>query len=112
MASRYKQLKKYGGVKTTNVDSDVLDSLEILVKASLEADFIYENETKLAAKKEKKPPVKGFVNKLVLKTLKVAEGMLAIMILKNPIKMGLAYNALHFAIKWLEEDIRKKQQKK
>lgn len=94
--------------KVENPDVDVLKSLEIIIKAASDADFIYKNY-KIAAKGK---GAKGFISKVILKTLKLAQTALAVLLIKNPLKIGIAYNAMHRVIKFLEREMIKKKIRK
>lgn len=87
-------------IKTASIDNDENKALSIMIDACEKADVIYKN----AFQKES-----GFITKIVIKTLKVAQAALATMLLKSPFRVALAYNALHLVIKKLEEIERKNE---
>jgi len=102
LSERYPDLKHWKtSSKVKKIDENILKSLEIIVKASLDADFLINQKEKFAAG--------NFLNKIVLKTLKVAQTTLATLLFKTPLRVGLAYNALHMVIKYLEKEIKKKE---
>jgi hypothetical protein len=74
-------------------DPIISDTLKIIINACNEADILYKNSFKKEA---------GFITKVIIKTLKVAQAALATMLLKSPVRVAIAYNALHFVIKHLE----------
>jgi len=105
LSSQYPELKKWESASKmaskSDVNEDVLEVLEIVVKASLDADFLLNQRVKFSAS--------DFLNKVVIKTLKVAQTALATLLFKTPFRVGLAYNALHSVIKYLDREMKKKQ---
>ena len=105
LSSQYLELKKWESASKmaskSDVNEDVLEVLEIVVKASLDADFLLNQRVKFSAS--------DFLNKVVIKTLKVAQTALATLLFKTPFRVGLAYNALHSVIKYLDREMKKKQ---
>ena len=51
----------------------------------------------------------GFIMKIILKTLKIAQKMLVALLFQSPFRVGIAYNALHVVIKYFERESKKKE---
>ena len=101
LSDRYSNLNQWKtSSKNKEIDENVLRSLEIVVKASLDADFLLNQKLKFSAG--------DFLNKILIKTLKIAQASLATLLFKTPFRVGLAYNALHHVIKFLEKEMVKK----
>lgn len=104
LSSKYNSLHEYKTASKEEVDEIVLEATRIAYDAVQQADFLlkqsnFEKESSL-------------LTKIVLKTLKVAQKMLAGLLLKNPLKVGIAYNAMHNVIKFLEKQLKEKIKKK
>lgn len=99
-------LKKYA-VKSdrTEYDTDTLEVLKFAFKSIHEAENIY-----ATAGFEKQS--KNFLNKLVLKTLKIAQASLAVLLFKTPLRVAVAYNALQWVIKYLQKEMEKIEKEK
>jgi hypothetical protein len=98
LSQKYSRVeKKYIIAKNTNVDSDILEATKIIVEASLQADILL--------KQSKFVKDATILTKIILKTLKIAQKILAGLLLKSPLKIGIAYNALHNVIKFLEKSM-------
>ena len=96
--------RKYSQIKIDRVASrrcskEVMKSCEIAIEAAIKADELSKQKTA------------GLLNKILIKTLKIAQAALAIFLLKSPFKVGLAYNALHNVIKYLEHEEKKEKLK-
>jgi hypothetical protein len=89
-------------------DEHVLNAVELIANVCNEIDEC-EQLTKTATEKKDEPePEMDFYTKAVLKTLKVAQTMLIGLMPKSPWKIAIAYNALHFTIKYVEKEMRAK----
>lgn len=94
------KLKRWKIANKKNVDDVVKEATKVYMDAILSVDSLLKQ-----ADFEKNS---GFVTKVIVKTLKVAQKMLATMLIKNPVKVGIAYNAMHNVIKFLEKEMKKK----
>ena len=105
LGSTSSALKKYAAkTERTEFDSEVLESLKIAFKGLHEAENI-----SISASFEKQS--KNFLNKLVLKTLKIAQASLAVLLFKTPLRVAVAYNALQWVIKYLQKELEKAEKK-
>ena len=106
LCDRYSSLSNWKTAsKTKDIDKIVMQALEVVVKAASDADFLYKEHSKIAAG----GGFKGFITKVILKTLKIAQATLAVLLIKSPLKVGIAYNAMHHVIKYLEREMRKQK---
>lgn len=99
LSRKYSQLK-VDKIASRRCSKEVLQSCEIVVKAAIKADELSKQKTA------------GLLNKVLIKTLKIAQAALALFLLKSPFRIGLAYNALHNVIKFLEREEKKEKLKK
>jgi hypothetical protein len=98
-------LKKYASkTERTEFDVDTLQALKIAYKSLQEAEEMTKNS---AFEKESK----NFLNKLLLKTLKIAQASLGLLLFKTPLRVAIAYNALHWVIKYLDKELKKQEKK-
>ena len=99
LSNKYVKLKKW--FKTANKieeDEIVLEATKVFLENVLHADqFLKQTHFEKKSK---------FVTKIIIKTLKVALKILAGLLLKNPFKVGIAYNAMHNVIKHLEKELK------
>ena len=97
--SELQQLKRYGFYftvkKNCQISDNVREATKIIVSAAIQVDSL---QKQASFNKDA-----SFISKIMLKTLKITQKMLAGMLLANPIKISIAYNALHNVIKFLEK---------
>jgi hypothetical protein len=105
LSKKYSFLDNYSNKTSSKVDIEVLQSVEIFANICNDIETI-----KVAgfSKEKEKEPELDFYSKAVLKSLKVAQVALLGLLPKSPWKVGIAYNALHFIIKYVEKDLKKK----
>ena len=89
--------------KNFTPNNDILESTRLVINASIEADCIY-NQAIMDKSFNKQA---SFISKIIIKTLKIAEKALALLIFQNPLKVGFAYSALHQVIKFFEKQLKK-----
>jgi hypothetical protein len=98
-------LQKFASkTERTEFDADTLQALKIAIIAIQEAEEIQKNA---AFEKESK----NFLNKLLLKTLQIAQKSLALLLFKTPLRVAIAYNALHWVIAYLSKELKKSEEK-
>lgn len=102
LSKRYSKLN-FWKTSSKNQDNDEIvdEATKIYVDAILHADSLY--------KQAEFSKNSGFITKIILKTLKIAQKMLATLLFKSPLKVGIAYNAMHNVIKYLEREMKKKK---
>lgn len=93
------------------IDGNVFDAAKIIMQAVDEVEKTSKMLT-AAVKKEDDETKLDFYTNAVLKTLKTAQMMLASLLFKSPFKIGIAYNALHFIIRYIEREMKKKAKEK
>jgi hypothetical protein len=94
LCKKYSKLEQWKKEVDIQPSSIVLDSCDIALSAALDADYYQYNQDFRVA---------GMVTKLMLKSLKIAQGILALMLIKSPLKVAVAYNALHWVIQSIEK---------
>ena len=94
LAFKYPHLRRWAKKVEGDVNFEVLNALEIVVRAGMDADGMQGMSKSIKTA--------GFINRMMIKALKIAQKILAVLLLKSPFKIGIAYNALHNAIKFLE----------
>ena len=99
---QHPKLKK--SIIASKIDDELFDACKIAVDACRKADNLL-NQKKAFSKDA------GFITKAVLKILKLAQGSLAFLLLKSPLRVAFAYTALHTVIKYLEKEHKKEEQK-
>lgn len=102
LSKKHKYLKKWAS-------SDVHLSPDPVITEALETIFktcSYINKESILQKES------GLIFNVALKALKIAQGILAVLLLKDPIRVGIAYTALHSVIKTLQKDKNDKELKK
>lgn len=92
-------LKKWAG-KNINDDKTITNVINIAVNAVSEADVLLEHYKQASEKQA------TIFLPLIVKTLKIASKALAVMLLTSPLKVGVAYSALHVVIKEFEKRIK------
>lgn len=90
-------------------DEDILEATRIALDAAKAANELF---IAAAVKKKDDEVDLGFYTKAVLKTLKIAQTMLAGLLPKSPLKIGIAYNAMQFVLKFVKKKLIKKEQEK
>jgi len=103
LCAKYSKLEQWKKECSVEPSAVTLETCEILVKAAIEADYYQYNQHFKVA---------GMVTRLMLKSLKIAQGVLALMLVKSPLKVAIAYNSLHWVIKSIEEKENKEDEKK
>jgi hypothetical protein len=103
LCDKYSKLTQWKNEISFLPSSVVIDSCEIAIKAAIEADYYANNQDFKFA---------GIVTKLMLKSLKIAQGVLSLMLIKSPLKVAIAYNALHWVINLIEGKENKEHIKK
>jgi hypothetical protein len=106
-SSKYPQLKKIA-FKGTTPDDLIKKTTELVLENIIEADFLF--------KQAEHYKEAGFIMNIIIKTLKIAQKMLAALLFQSPFRVGIAYNALHSVIKFFEqkkkkEELQKKEKK-
>jgi len=101
LSNKYAKLEKWRIASKKNIDQDVLNATKIVVEAVSQADLLSKQ-----ADFEKNA---SFLIKIMVKTLKIAQKMLAALLVTSPLKVGVAYNAMHNVIKFLEKSLLKKE---
>ena len=100
LSSKFNRIKKYKTAsKKDVVDKEMLKIIESVFNSVQQADILY--------KQASFGKNSAFLTKVVLKTLQVAQKMLAGLLIKDPFKIGVAYNAMHNVIKYLEKELKK-----
>jgi len=98
---------KYSRLNTYRVASKKEDVDDIVMKATLTAiDAVFQAD--ILFKQANFDKEAGMITKIILKTLKIAQKILAGLLIKSPLKVGIAYNAMHNVIKFIEKEIIKK----
>lgn len=100
LSNKYSRLKNWKTASKVQEDALVLEATKIVVDAAIQFDFL--------SKQSNFEKESGLITNIMLKTLKIAQKILAGLLLKSPLKIGIAYNAMHNAIKFLEKGIKKK----
>ena len=101
LSKKNHQLKQWEtSLKIGKIDDNVLEALKIVVNAGIESQIIqkYSSFNKDA----------GLINKIMLKSLKIAQKILAVLLLQSPFKIGIAYNAMQNVIKFLQKQMKTK----
>ena len=88
---------------TVKIDKNVSKAIETVLAAAIEADNLKRSSIGGMKKEADK-----FLSKLIIKTLKIAQKTLAMLLVLSPMKIGVAYNAMQSAIKFLEKELLKK----
>jgi len=94
LSSRYAKLQEWRLDEFKQGSKEVLNACNSVVEAAIEADYFYDNDNFKTL---------SVVSKLVSKTLKVSQKYIAGLLLKNPEKIAVAYNALHSVIHNIEK---------
>jgi hypothetical protein len=101
LSKKYSKLEKWKTASKRQIDKEVLDATKIVIDAILQVDSLMKqaNFDKNAS----------FITKIMIKTLKIAQKILAALLVTSPLKVGIAYNAMHNVIKYLEKSLLKKE---
>ena len=96
LGQRYSRLNKLR-IATIKEEPDkyVLEATKVLIDAAIQFDTLYKQSN---FEKES-----GLITNIMIKTLKISQKILAGLLLISPLKVGIAYNALHNVIKFLEK---------
>lgn len=100
LSNKYSRFREYRTASKVSVDNDVLVATETIIQAALQADNLL--------KQADFDREAGLITKVIIKTLQVAQKVLAGLLITSPVKVGIAYNAMHNVIKFLEKEMRKK----
>ena len=96
----------------SGVDPAVLKATEIVIEAFNDVDKIFKIVAAEPKKEDEEEPKLSFFTRAVIKTLKTAQALLVGLFPQSPFKIGIAYNALHFVIRYVENEMKKKAREK
>jgi len=105
LSNKDSRLKKFKIASTKVQDEHVLEATKVVIDAALQVDSLLKQ-----ANFEKESM--GIIKSLVLKTLKIAQKILAGLLLLSPLRVGIAYNAMYNVIKYFEKRFTKSDIKK
>lgn len=105
LGQRYSKLSRWKTAsKLPEPDEEVLEATKVMIDAALQVDTL--------CKQSNFEKDSGLINNIMLKALKIAQKILAGLLLKSPLKIGIAYNAMHNVIKFLEKQTKLKLKRK
>jgi len=99
LSSKYSRLMKYKNASLNKADPIVLEACEIVLQTISKVDALY--------KQSNFDKESGFITNIMIKTLEVAQKLLSTLLVKSPMKVGVAYNAMHNVIKFLRKEMKK-----
>jgi len=96
LGHKYSKLRQWKNASISQEpDKEILEATKIVIDAAIQFDILCKQSS---FEKES-----GLISNIMLKTLKIAQKVLAGLLLSSPLKIGIAYNAMHNVIKFLEK---------